>query len=175
MKNYPSMMEYLAKLGVLDQSDEQIKNAKKDYRLLYRREHKKLQRQRRKEFQVTFSLDEFRIVQSASKTHHRSVTRLIHDAALAYLEQRYLVPDQATVVALHRFLGRCQQDIRAIKIRLEKSGRERLELMDLMRRVEEMEAELHPLLKRPVSIIDVVRNAVTESPAFAEQLKQLLL
>lgn len=172
MNGFLTQVEYLAQKGVLGKSDEEIKTAKQEYKRMYKRESKKRQRLAKKEYRALFTKEEVRVIQATAKEHGKAVSTFIHDAALAYINTVFIVPNPDQVVAMERMLARIYLDIRSIKERVERgSGNQRLDLLSLMRGVEEMEGELRSLMRTPPRLLDLVRDA---SPELRSSLLSLI-
>jgi hypothetical protein len=175
MKDFPKQIEYLAGLGVLSKSVEEIEAAKAEYRKLYKRASKKLQRSLKKEYRPRFTLDEIQALKASASVHGKSVSTFIHHACLAYINQIFIVPNPMQVTAMEKSLARTYLEIRSIKERLEKgSGNPRLELLNIMRRIEEYEIELRAFLRNPPLLTTLVREGLVTNPDFRWELQQLL-
>lgn len=72
----------------------------KEYKARWQREHRKANKQ----FTVSFSSDELTVIEKAAGYHHRSLTKFIKEAALAYCSNRFLVPDAAAVNHIRQLL-----------------------------------------------------------------------
>jgi hypothetical protein len=168
----PTRIEYLTQLGVLDKGPEAVALAVAEYKRLYKRESKKLQRKRKKEYRPMFTKEEVAAIQAAARAHKKPVSTYVHAAAMAYTYQKFLIPNPELVRGLEQVLKRIYFDIRAIKER--HGNNPRLELLDIMRRVEELEKVLTAFLKTPPSLISLVRDAIATSPTFRSELISLL-
>jgi uncharacterized protein (DUF1778 family) len=174
MKDFPKQIEWLAQHGLLSKSAEEIEAAKAEYRKLYKRASKKLQRSLKKEYRPRFTEDEVKALKATASTHGKSVSTFIHHACLAYINQVFLLPNPTQVTAMEKSLARTYLDIRSIKERLEKgSGNPRIELLNLMRRIEEYEIELRAFLRNPPLLTTLVRDALTTNPEFRLELQKL--
>ncbi len=175
MKNFPKQLEWLAERGALSKGAEEIEAAKAEYRKLYKRASKKLQRTLKREYRPSFTETEVEVLKASASTHGKPVSTFIHHACLAYINQIFLVPNSAQVTAIEKSLARTYLEIRSIKERLEKgSSNPRIELLNLMRRIEEYEVELRAFLRNPPQLITLVRDAIATSPDFRLVLKRLL-
>jgi hypothetical protein len=108
---------YLESLGVLEHgTDEEIKEAKRQYRKKYHLQYKQNQRQHKPEFVINLSKEngEYHRVLTASKAHHLSVSAFIQKAVFAYMENRYLVPNPLQVALLEQLLADCLNEVKTI-------------------------------------------------------------
>jgi hypothetical protein len=176
MRGFPTQVEWLAQEGMLARSEEEIKAAKREYKRMYKRESKKRQRLAKKEYRPLFGKDEVRMIQAAAKEHGKAVSTFIHDAALAYIAQVFIVPHPDQVRAIERSLARIYMDIRSIKDRMEKrSGNPRLDMLEILRSVEALEKEMSAFLRTPALLTNLVRDAVATAPDLRQTLLNILL
>lgn len=92
---------YLVASGVLEHGKlEDIAEAKKAYWSLRKKEWKQKKRKTEQQFTVSFTDDELKIIQSASKKHRISRTAYIKAAALAYPRLQYIVPDSSIITSI---------------------------------------------------------------------------
>lgn len=91
------MYTFLAPLLERGASEVELAQARKIYRRAYQTNWRKQKRLGEKEFTISLTKDELVIITKASKNYHRSKSRFIKEAALAYLSKKYLVPDQVAV------------------------------------------------------------------------------
>lgn len=175
MRNFPTQIQYLAQMGALDIGDAAIEAAKKEYKRMYKRESKKRQRSHKKEYRPLFTKEEVLTIQSAARSHHKPISTFIHDAALAYIAQVFILPHPQEVRAIEKSLSRIYLDIRSIKEKMERrEGNPRLELLEIMRRVEELERELVAFLRTPPLLTTLVSDALATTPHLRQGLLALL-
>ncbi len=93
-----TLAEYLATSG-LPEAD-----ARKIYWKNYKANWRRKRRKEQKEFTVSFDSKEFRIIAEGAKCHHRSITRFIKEASLAYCNQQFLLPDPDAVNQIRQIL-----------------------------------------------------------------------
>lgn len=147
------MWEYLESTGVLERgNDEEIKAAKKAYRKIYHLNYKRSQRMQKPEFNVYFSNKngEFGRVEQAAKKHHLTVTAFIRKSVLAYLENRYIVPDPLQVARLERVLSDCLNEIQGIVKAKERFLFEREDKYKAIeKRIELLETQIDSIFRHP--------------------------
>ena len=154
MKNFPRQIEFLAQIGVLSKNAEEIEAAKREYRKLYKRASKKLQRSLKHEYRPRFTEAEVKVLKESASSHGKPVSTFIHHACLAYIHQIFIVPNPAQVTTMEKSMARTYLEIRSIKEHLEKrDANPRIELLNLMRRIEEYEIELRTFLRQPPQLI----------------------
>jgi len=152
-KHIGGMWEYLESSGVLEKgTEEEIKSAKKAYRKEYYLKYKRSQRLQKPEFTVNFSNDkgEYSIIQNAAKRHKMTVTAFIQASSLAYLNRRYLVPNQDQIASLEQILSQCLNEIQSIVQVREKYHWEREQKFEAIeKRIEKLETEIAQIFRNP--------------------------
>lgn len=86
-------------------TEEQIACARKNYWKEYKRKWRDEKRKREKEFTVSFTPAELKILAKAVYHHQRSYPLFIKEAALAYITKEYLVPDIETINHIRELLA----------------------------------------------------------------------
>lgn len=111
---FPSQAQYLAQLGVLEHgSEEEIKQAKIEYRRAYQRFSKQRRRKERIEFQPAFAPEELNLLKGKAAQAGSSITRYIHDAALAYANRGILLPTSPTLEEVRLLLNQIYHLLKA--------------------------------------------------------------
>ena len=156
-KHIGGMWEYLESSGVLEKgTEEEIKATKKAYRKEYYLKYKRSQRLQKPEFTVNFSNDkgEYSIIQNAAKRHKMTVTAFIQASSLAYLNRRYLVPNQDQIASLEQILSQCLNEIQSIVQVREKYHWEREQKFEAIeKRIEKLETEIDQIFRNPPLLI----------------------
>jgi hypothetical protein len=156
-KHIGGMWDYLESSGVLEKgTNEEIKIAKKAYRKEYYLKYKRSQRLQKPEFTVNFSNDkgEYSIIQNAAKRHKMTVTAFIQASSLAYLNRRYLVPNQDQIASLEQILSQCLNEIQSIVQVREKYHWEREQKFEAIeKRIEKLETEIAQIFRNPPLLI----------------------
>lgn len=152
-KHTGGMWEYLEASGVLEKgNDKEIKEAKKAYRKEYYLKYKRNQRSQKPEFTVNFSTDkgEYSKVAAASKRHNLTITAFICSAVLAYIDQRFVVPNPDQVAALEQILSQCLNEVQSIVKAKEKYHWEREQKFEsIEKRIEKLESEIDQVFRNP--------------------------
>jgi hypothetical protein len=152
-KNNSGLWEYLETLGVLENgTDEEIKAAKRAYRKDYLLKYKRIQRTRKPEFIINFSNEkgEFHRIRSEAKRHNMTITAFVKKAALAYLEQKFVVPNADQVARLEQAIFDCLNEVQSIVRTRERFfwDKERKFVM-IEKRIEKLEAEINQVFRNP--------------------------
>ncbi len=152
-KHKGAIWDYLETSGVLENgTDEEIKAAKKAYRKGYYLSYKRNQRANKPEFIINFSSEngEYSKVKMAAKHHKMTVTAFIRSSVLAYLQQRFLVPNAFQVAHLEETLSQCLNEIQKLVGAKEKyywSREEKFEAIE--KRIEKLEYDIDQVFRNP--------------------------
>lgn len=144
--------DYLDASGVLEKgSDEEIKAVKKAYRKKYFLEFKQDQRKNKPEFTVHFDKNngELERITEAAKKHQQSIPGFIKNAAFAYLEQRYIVPNRLMVAHLEQILSDCLNEIKSISTRKERFWEREEKLDRIEKRIGSLESAMMDAFHNP--------------------------
>jgi|SRR5665213_154716 len=148
-----ALWEYLESMGVLEKgTDEEIKAAKKAYRKIYLLKYKQNQRIKKPEFIISFSNEkgEFSRVQSAAKRHNMTITGFIRSSTLAYIEQRYLVPDSLKIAKIEQILAECLNEVQSIVKSKERFLWDREDKYKAIeKRIEKLEGQIDAIFRHP--------------------------
>ena len=152
-KHKGAIWDYLEHSGVLENgTDEEIKQAKKAYRKEYYLSYKRNQRANKPEFIVNFSSEngEYARVKMAAERHKMTVTAFIRSSVLAYLQQRFLVPNTLQVAHLEEILSQCLNEIQKLVGAREKyywAREEKFEAIE--KRIEKLEYDIDQVFRNP--------------------------
>ena len=152
-KHKGAIWDYLEATGILENgTDEEIKEAKKAYRKYYYLDYKRNQRAKKPEFIVNFSSDngEYSRVKQAAERHKMTVTAFIRSSVLAYLQQRFLVPNAFQVAHLEETLSQCLNEIQKLVGVKEKNYWSREEKFEAIeKRIEKLEYDIDQVFRNP--------------------------
>jgi len=122
-KRKGSVWEYLEQTGVLvNGSDADIVKAKQEYRKRYFTAYKRNQREKKFEFTIVLdkSSGEFDTISKAAKNHKQSVSSFLKEAAFAYLQNRFIVPDTYQLARMEQMLSSSLNEIKSVAEKKEK-------------------------------------------------------
>lgn len=155
-RNDKGLWAYLDALGVLENgTEDDIKNAKRKYRKGYLLRYKQNQRQEKPEFTVLLDRQtgEYGKIALAAKKHKMSVSAFLRRATLAYIEQKYLVPNTDTIAKLEQLLQECLNEVQRISRTKEKYQHERNSKYEAIEeRIELLQEKIDELFRRPAII-----------------------
>lgn len=117
------LQRYLEATGVLEWGTiEQIEEAKKYYKKLYQRSYKQRQRKVRPEIILSLSKDDHAALSNVAKKHHIKLASFVRDAALAYTQQQFLIPNEKEIIELREYLALIGYDIKRLREEATQSG-----------------------------------------------------
>ena len=168
----PSLIEYLDQSGVLELGDEHaIKAAKKAYRKSYQRAYKRHQRSQRKEYQIQLSKEENKRICETAKKHQSSPSAFIKKAALSYLQNEYVVPDNERIAQLEYLLSMAYSSINQIAGKTPQLSHD---YEKLSRIIERLERKVTQALRYPQSLEMLIVQTVKNNPDFRKILTHIL-
>ena len=105
--------DYLYSIKVLESgTDEDISLARKKYWREYKASWRRKKRKEEKELTTSWTADEITELTNAAKKHKVSKTKFIKTSTLAYINKRYIVPDQIEVRRIAQLLAVTYNSIR---------------------------------------------------------------
>jgi hypothetical protein len=172
------MWDYLDQCGVLENgTDADIKAAKREYKKQYFKRYRQERRTDKPEYSVGFSRKngEYGKIVLAAKQHGMTVTRFVREAALAYLDRRYIIVLPRRAAQLQQLLMDCLNEIKGISQLKERYSFNREQKVEAITvRVGKLEEQIRETLHFPQLLEDAISNAVTEDPAFRFKLLAVL-
>ena len=163
MKRIPTLKEYLRERRVWGMSEEEIKQAKKEYKRLYQREYKREKRTKLKELHPAFTKKEFKLIQDHAESYNFSPTELVKQAALAYLSRSYLTPQPESLAKIEQYLGKLYESISRLNTR-----------PDLLTRIEETEKLVRQAFSKTQILEDAIIHRLKTNSSFRPRLYELI-
>ncbi|MBI4946485.1 MAG: hypothetical protein HY840_08805 [Bacteroidetes bacterium] len=147
-----SLWAYLDSVGVLENgTEEEIKQAKKQYWKKYFLQYKQNRRKDRPEFPIGLSKKngEYERIKRAASSHNMTTSSFLKKSALAYINKVYLVPDRQQVSGIEQMLSQILNEVRQ---------RKNLPYMEIEKRIEAIEMKVDKLLRHPPEIIATINH-----------------
>ena len=164
--------DYLDSIKVLESgTDEQIILAQKIYWKNYKATWRRNKRKNEKELVTSWAKDELADLSNAAKKHNLSKTRFIKSACLAYIDKRYIVPDQMEVRRIAQLLSITYNSIR------EMMDENALQLQPgkiILEKMFDLERQVLVSLHNPKTIEQLITEMVKASPQTKSHLFHLL-
>ncbi len=156
LKKRSPLWEYLEASGVLEHgTDEEIKAVKREYRKKYLLQYKRTKRGGAKEYTVTLKKEskELSIFMKSAKIHSLTVPEFIRQSALAYCEQKYLIPHPYQVAELEHLLSGCLNEIRTLVTKRDRFFWDaEMKLERVEKRIIKLEESIYQLFRNPPKI-----------------------
>ena len=152
-KKTNGLWAYLTNSGILDNgTDAEIKAVKREYRKKYYLNYKRVVRKDKPEYTVNLSKKngEYERIAQAAKRHKRTVSSFIKHSALAYIEQRFLVPNQYQIAELEILLSNCLNEIKTLtgrKTNFLWSNENKIDAIE--KRITKLEQEINEVFRNP--------------------------
>ncbi len=158
-----------------DLSAEELAELRREHRREYKRVWQRQADQGVVRKQLTFTKEQYRILQRAAKRHQQADTRFAVNAIEAYLKGMYIVPDEEQVQELKIGLKRIGVLINQIAFVVNTRGQlYQGDLFTLQERMAELESFLARVLTCPHDLNDLIRRALREHPEYTEVLQNLI-
>lgn len=178
-RKHSGLWVYLDQAGVLERgSPEDIAEAKRAYWKRYHYDHRRSQRKEKPEFVVSLCRSDgtYTRIAAAAKRHKLTIPAYLRTAALAYLDQAFIVPNPEHLAHLEQLLSQCANEVQALAGAKEKYFWQRDEKIAVIeKRIERLEREVAELFRHPPSLEVYIRRAIKQSPEIKAQLQSLLL
>lgn len=166
------LREHLRALGLANSTDrEAVARAKREYYREYQRRWVQEKRNRCRKFLLYFSSEEFRLVSAAAKRHKRAATAFIKEACLAYIAQRFLVPDLFFLNCLREGITGI---VTGVQDMADSRHIERRNARDILERVTILEQLCLRLLIDPAPLEDRLLEEIAKDGAYGERILDLL-
>lgn len=163
---------YVYMAPFLELGDEQvIATARKEYRRKYKTQWRKAKRKQIKEITIAWEKDEYKNLKDEAKRHKESITRFIKRATIAYMDKRYVVPNEEQVTRVMQLLALIYNSISELKeeetIRQE-TGKK------LLFDVCQLELDIRVQLFSPKTIEQVITEYIHKKPTHKSQLIEFI-
>lgn len=173
---YESIWQYLDESGVLENgTEEEIQQAKKEYWKIYQRQYKRKMRKTKRQVVLWFSQREIDQLKKVMKGYRNSFPQFVKQGAMAYANQRYLVPDIHMVGRIEQHLSLIRQSVHELS---ERDSNNWFSDTKRYRRIEKMlnslQSELVDRLRNPMLLKTYLRGLKENDPDQLKEIKQIL-
>ncbi len=156
----------------LESGDEQaIATARKEYRRRYKTQWRKVKRKQIKEITTAWEKDEYKDLKDEARRHKESITRFIKRATVAYMNNRYVTPNEAQVTKVIQLLALAYNTISELKDESNipaEAGRK------LLFDIHQLEREIRIELFSPKTIEQTITEYIREKPPVKAQLIEFI-
>ena len=149
----------------------EIALARTQYWREYKANWRRQKRRSEKELTTSWTKDELKILTEAAKKHKVSITRFIKTSSLAYIDKRYIIPDQLEVRRIAQHLAMTYNSIQ------EMVNENELNLQTgkiILEKIFELERTFLVSLHNPKTLEQLITEAVKTSPKMKATLFELL-
>ncbi len=148
-----------------------IEHAKRAYRKAYKAKWRKQKRSISKEITTIWEKAEYQTLKEEAKMHKESITRFIKRATVAYMDKRYVVPNEAQVMKVMQLLALTYN-------RIEELAEDKQLDSNLAKKLQTdlstLEQEIRVSLFSPKTIEQTISELIHEKPSVKKQLIALL-
>lgn len=169
-KKYSAYYQYL-KPFLENGNDDAIKKAKKDYRRKYKAEWRKQNRKINKELTIPWTKNEKTILSAESKRHKLSNTRFIKKAVMAYIDKRYIVPNQNEVNKMLQLIALTYNSIEEMQ---NEDIFSQVTAKNLQNKIDQLERDIRIAIFSPKTIEQVITEVIKARPTVKQQLIQFI-
>lgn len=145
--------------------------AKKEYRRRYKARWRRIYRKENKAFTVSWNQEELHILIDAAKKHKAKPTRFIKQATIAYINKRFLVPNQQEMNKVLQIIAMTYNAIETISQETE------INTTSIKRMQEELfilEHEMRVTLLSPKTIEQIIEQEIRKDPEVVKYLFRFL-
>jgi len=176
VKRNSQLWHYLNTLGILEKgTEEQIRQAKQEYRKNYLRNYKKEKKGVKKEFSITCNREEVERLSQVAKAHGISPSRFLKKAAFAYTEKKFVIPYIGTLYHIEQLLLNCKSNIERIAEREPGAWfKQDRNYAELERVVQTTQKQIVEIFSNPPSLESVIEQALIDQPTYIEKLKKII-
>lgn len=141
--------------------------AKKEYRRIYKAKWRKVNRTKNKAYTVSWTSEDLKALTEASKRHKQKPTQFIKQATLAYINKRFVVPNQQEMNKVLQLVAMTYNAIESIAQEPE------IDLSNIKKMQEELfilEHEMRVTLLSPKTIEQIIEQEIQKDPTTEEYL-----
>jgi hypothetical protein len=171
-QKHSGLHKHLHDTGVLESGDsELIAKVRAAYWRRYHKEYKREKREKEKEYVVSLSGTEQKIMERQAAGHGQSLTAFIKGAAWAYVHQAYMQPDRAEMGHIGQVLSLCYSGIESL---MDSGQYDPGELGKALLTITAIDEKLNAISSKPPNLEQAIRKALAEKPYYIITLKKLV-
>ncbi len=152
--------------------EEAIAQARTEYWAKYKQNWKKQKRTDQKTLEISFTRQEWLVIKQAAGANNRSYTRFTKESALAYCQNRYLIPNQLAYNKIQEALTMVYnklKDIEEDKLLSTQTSYQLLQTFLLM------QSKIDTALASPKTVEEVITEAIQSNPEYKSKISKLIL
>ena len=146
------------------------------YNAEYHRAYARWYRARKVRINIYCSPEEKEELQAAAEHHSRKLGSFIHEAAIAYLKEGFVVPDVDQLRGLRLEIRRVGTNINQVVTQVNRNGYVKPDDVEVLsERLRIMENAIVHTLTKPMRITEAAVKELYQNPGLAESLRQALV
>lgn len=175
-KTYKSLKAYLFESGILEQgTQEEIAAAKKTYRRQYLKRKKEEYRARHQTISLSFTNEDAKELAQKASTYEMRLPAFIKACVYAYLEQIFVLPNEAEVQKIELLLRQIGNNVNQItRLCNRLSVSPETALCDIHGLLQKLDGDLTELFRRPKSVEILLIEGLKQHPQFIHRLQKII-
>lgn len=173
-----TLEQYLSRYGVnAETPPERIAELKVAYRKWYQREYGRLRREREKDIKVRMTKEEYRQLKKAAKEHgYDNLSPFLKTMAFAYLDQRFIVPDESKLDELTIQVQRIGNNINQVVHHAHRMKRYDMKSTyeGLSDGVKRLKTEVQSAVKQPKNIFTVLEDVLKMDASLVGMVEDII-
>ena len=146
------------------------------YNAEYHRAYARWYRTQKVRINIYCSAEDREMLQTAARRHGRNLGAFVHEAALAYLQESFVVPDGGELQSLRLELRRIGTNINQVVTQVNRNGYVKPDDVEVLsERLRIMENAIVHTLTKPMRITEAAVKELYQNPELAESLRQALV
>ena len=142
-------------------NNEEIQKARKEYRRKYKASWRNAKRKRDKELTTSWTKEEYRKLKEEAKHHKQSITGFVKGAATAYMNQRFIYPDEIQLRKTIQLLALIYNSILELREVSAISVEATRKMLD---DICQLEKDIRVMLYSPKTIEQVLKEELSKHP-----------
>ena len=153
---------------------EQVEKAKKFYRKNYLKQYYHENKHLRQRKNITFSLEEYDLIEDQAKDHDMKVAAFIREAILAYIEGEVLLPQDHISKGVMHEINKIGNNInQLVRYIHQRSNITKEDIFSLKNDLQVIEGFIKQQYQTPPNLIDIVKDRMKHNPNFEQQIRTL--
>ena len=171
-----TLIQYLYRTGLLENgTKEEIEEAKKTFRKAYSQNKQREYRRQNIRKEIILTKKEFSVLCKAAEQRKIKLSPFLKKAALCYVNEHFILPEDSRVNGLELNLRRIGNNInQLIRYAHQKKGISVKDIQALQQQINKLEDEISRALRQPISLRKYLEQLLQDQPEFVAVLEQLI-
>ena len=141
----------------------------------YLTEYQRGLRKRKKRVDLLLDYQDYERIEAAASRHNMKVGPFIRACVEAYLDKRFLVPEQEPVRQLELGIRRIGSNVNQIARRVNAQGEAQvLDVAEMNRFLVELEGAISQALREPRDLLELIDEELTRDPSLGAKLEKII-